>query len=121
MKSEHVELLKYEVAAKGYASYPGIALTEPGADGRIQIMYLHPDRHKNLIGADWRDAVDRALDVLPEGKQADGVAFYRTLEAPVPPSDKLREFLFANFKSETGNETPIDCAIRLLGKIKAKK
>lgn len=35
---------------------------------------------------------------------------------------KLRDFLFANFKSETGNETPEACAIRLLSKrVKGEK
>lgn len=33
---------------------------------------------------------------------------------------KLKDFLMENYKNETGDETPIDCAIRLLGK-KAKK
>jgi len=28
---------------------------------------------------------------------------------------KLQRFLLSNFKKETGNETPVDCAIRLLG------
>jgi len=42
--------------------------------------------------------------------------------APVSPdAKKLRDFLFANFKDETGNETPEACAIRLLGKTKTKK
>lgn len=31
---------------------------------------------------------------------------------------KLGKFLLANFKNETGNETPVDCAIRLLTKKK---
>jgi hypothetical protein len=35
--------------------------------------------------------------------------------------DKLRAFLMANFKSETGNETPEACAIRLLTKVKPFK
>jgi hypothetical protein len=33
-----------------------------------------------------------------------------------PQVKKLQDFLLANFKSETGNETPVDCAIRLLSK-----
>jgi hypothetical protein len=32
--------------------------------------------------------------------------------------EKLRQFLMENFKSETGNESPEDCAIRLLTKKK---
>ena len=38
-----------------------------------------------------------------------------------PSSPKLKAFLMANFKEETGNETPEDCAIRLLTKVKATK
>lgn len=94
MKSEHVTYLKYAGASKdepaGYRSYPGIALTEPDGEGRIQIMFLHPERHKNLSGADWRDAVDRAIDVLPEGQQAEGVAFYRILSGP--PETETKEY-----------------------------
>jgi len=33
---------------------------------------------------------------------------------------KLKAFLMENFKNETGDETPVDCAIRLLGKTKKK-
>jgi len=32
--------------------------------------------------------------------------------------EKLRKFLLENRKGETGNETPVDCAIRLLTKKK---
>jgi hypothetical protein len=39
---------------------------------------------------------------------------------PVPDA-KLKAFLMANFKDETGDETPEDCAIRLLTKVKAPK
>jgi hypothetical protein len=42
-------------------------------------------------------------------------------EAPPSASaegQKLRAFLLENFKKETGNETPEDCAIRLLSKKK---
>lgn len=44
---------------------------------------------------------------------------------PAPPAKvdafsiengKLKSFLMENFKNETGDETPVDCAIRLLGK-----
>jgi hypothetical protein len=90
VKSEHVELVKMDPQSKQYVSYPGIALTEPDADGRLQIMFLHPERHKHLGGADWRDAVDRAVDVLPEGKQAEGVAFYRALSGP--PETETKEY-----------------------------
>ena len=94
MKSQHVEYLKYSVATKdrpeGYVSYPGIVLTDPDADGRIQLMFLHPERHKHLSGADWRDAVDRAVDVLPEGKQGEGISFYRTLSGP--PVTETKEY-----------------------------
>ena len=38
--------------------------------------------------------------------------------APNVEGEKLRAFLLANYKSETGNETPEACAIRLLGKKK---
>lgn len=52
-------------------------------------------------------------------------AFIGWEAVPAPPSPdakKLRDFLFANFKSETGNETPEACAIRLLSKrVKADK
>jgi hypothetical protein len=41
--------------------------------------------------------------------------------APSVETKKLRDFLFANFKDETGNETPEACAIRLLTKRKGRK
>jgi hypothetical protein len=34
--------------------------------------------------------------------------------------NKLKAFLMENFRNETGDETPVDCAIRLLGKAKKK-
>lgn len=45
---------------------------------------------------------------------------WQAVPKPSPDADKLKTFLLTNFKSETGNETPEACAIRLLGKKKEK-
>jgi len=43
------------------------------------------------------------------------------VEKLVTAKAKLQKFLMENYKNETGNETPEDCAIRLLSKKKTSK
>jgi hypothetical protein len=116
-----VTYTRYEAAAKGYRSYPATLLTAPDGDGRVQLFFYHDDGKKHLGGADWSDALIRADNVGPEKGHIDGVAFWSPLSSPSTDAKKLRDFLMANFKNETGNETPEDCAIRLLGKLKTTK
>lgn len=98
----------------------------PNDPTKATIAFLNPTKLHLLQGSDWSDAFTRKSDVP---READGLESHHSwdyVEAPTdaPVSDEtaqLKEFLFANFKSETGDETPIQCAIRLLAKLQPKK
>lgn len=56
----------------------------------------------------------------------DGTRGYEPIDSPLlhpkesDATTKLRNFLLENYRSATGDETPEDCAIRLLTKLKPK-
>lgn len=52
---------------------------------------------------------------------AEGKKVISSASGPAVETAKLKTFLLSNFKSETGDETPVDCAIRLLTRVKAAK
>jgi hypothetical protein len=86
----------------------------------LTVAFIDPDMTHRLNDVNWSDALERVFHVPPKAED-DGHYFY-TERPPVMSEDgkKLQAFLLSNFKSETGNETPVDCAIRLLGKTKKK-
>jgi hypothetical protein len=91
--------------------------TEPS----LYLLY-HPGTEA-LIGEDWKHRLTVATDV-PHADHDDAVhqQYWFVEKAAVnAEGQKLRDFLLANFKSETGDETPEACAIRLLAKAKGKK
>jgi hypothetical protein len=86
----------------------------------LTVAFIDPALIHRVNDINWSDAFEKVFDVPPKG-ESDGHYFY-TEVGPVLSADdkKLQAFLLSNFKSETGNETPVDCAIRLLGKTKKK-
>lgn len=66
------------------------------------------------------EAICRLASIVPPYVEGSWIG-WELPAVPVKDSPKLKAFLMANFKDETGNETPEDCAIRLLAKSKAKK
>jgi hypothetical protein len=62
------------------------------------------------------DIVFQFAGVVPPWKDGAFIGW----EYPKDKNVKLKSFLMANFKDETGDETPEDCAVRLLGKAKKK-
>lgn len=97
-----------------------VIVSKTGAYGRLEEWFTD---------ATSVEAATAAFSASHSGAKAISVA----LAHPVPPPTQeqltaaykqvgqLQDYLLSNFKSETGNETPTDCAIRLLGKTKAKK
>lgn len=57
-------------------AYPANLLTLPDADGKVQLYFYHPDRSRHLGSSDWRDAIDRAVDVLPKEKAGEFIPFW---------------------------------------------
>lgn len=106
---QHVE--SRDATIIGFDPQPDEVTTLPKA----HVAVLNPDKTLHLEGSAWSHAFDR-IDSVPH---ADKDKFYY-YELPKDETPELREFLLTNFKSETGDETPVACAIRLLGK-KAKK
>lgn len=129
-----VKFFRYETAdgKSDYVSYNAIVLgVRP--DGKINLVCLNPGDLQHLQGAEWQLCMTRHFDILPENSAGAAVDFYREASEPKEvkqPSEKeakelaevveLRSFLLTNFKNETGDETPVQCAIRLLGKTKKK-
>lgn len=74
----HVLYHRYEPG--GYVVYPAILLTVPDAEGRVQLGFYHPDRNLHLGGSDWRNAIDRAVDVPTEDKAAECAPFWTPTE-----------------------------------------
>lgn len=93
-----------------------------GVQGELlTLAFIDPALENRLGDVNYSDAFERVFHVPPKG-ESDGHYFYTPVLAPQFDQEekKLQSFLLSNFKSETGNETPVDCAIRLLGKAKKK-
>lgn len=90
------------------------------ADGEPKLSLVYLAEHDNGV-----PTLENAQSI-PHADHADAQheRFWRTpapVTVPDPQAKKLHDFLMENFKKETGNETPVDCAIRLLGKLKKDK
>jgi hypothetical protein len=83
----HVFLTRYEKG--GMVQYPGFLLSVPDTEGRAQIAFYHPDRSRHLGGADWRDSIDRAIDVLPKAKAGDFIPYYEFPASGLPSEADL--------------------------------
>lgn len=87
----------------------------------LDLTYPDPGLDGQSISSRSTDQIfRRAYTVAPWQKGA----WIGWQAVAIPASDednKLRQFLFENYKDQTGNETPQACAIRLLTKNKAKK
>lgn len=129
-----VKFFRYETVdgKSAYVPYHAIVLgIRP--DKKINLVCLNPGDLQHLQSAEWYLCMARHFDIVPESEAGLGVEFYRetpeTKEAKQPSEKEakevaevteLRTFLLTNFKNETGDETPVQCAIRLLGKTKKK-
>lgn len=94
-----VTLVRYEKG--GIVSYPANLLTLPDSEGRAQIYFYHPDRSRHLGGADWRDAIDRAVDVLPKEKAGDFIAYW------TDPQEEMTQFVSAHNRAFEQNSATI--------------
>lgn len=89
-----------------------------GEEPHVTLIY---ENGVAMAGADWQSCVSVAHDVPHQSHpDAEGEQFWFVPDSGAE-TKKLGAFLLANFKSETGDETPEACAIRLLTKMKAKK
>jgi hypothetical protein len=82
-----VVFTRYEQGS--FVSYPANLLSLPDAEGRVQLYFYHPDRSRHLGGADWRDAIDRAVSVLPKDKAGDFIPYYDFPASGLPSADDL--------------------------------
>lgn len=90
----------------------------------ISRMHSAHQPHPMIIFASYVPrslTVDDAVTLVKELRETLGPDFPEPKSRPDAQTQKLKEFLMLNFKSETGNETPADCAIRLLSQGKGKK
>lgn len=123
---QSVVLHKYDPNIKKYVEYPALVIGERTLEGHTKLVYqtVHFQHdnlaaHHALSGVDWADTLERTLDV-PHKSDVVNQSFY-WLECSSPEVAKLGNFLLAKYKKETGDETPVDCAIRLLTKLKPKE
>lgn len=94
----------------------------------VTLSYVEPKRVQALGGANRMDAFETVFTVPHKEVDDEGPNHYSLIAvaSPAKPAKedpgakKLQAFLLENFKSETGDETAIDCAIRLLSKTKKK-
>jgi hypothetical protein len=128
-ESRHVLFFSYDGKVKDYVRHDALVIDSRGQDQHDRpiltvVFFKHDDpaSHHAIQGVDYADCLERALDV-PHREDRVNQSFYWTepevpKAAPDPQVAKLKAFLFENFKNETGDETPVDCAIRLLSKKK---
>jgi len=92
----------------------------PETDGMpmVTLAFVDPASQGQLGSVNWSDAFEQVFSVPHQDMQDGGHHFYTIAPQFDVAERKLQAFLLKNFKSETGDETPVDCAIRLLTKKK---
>lgn len=80
----------------------------------LDLAFLAPLPEGQAVKTTSPEHLFRPASVVPPYKEGAPIGWEAVTAPPSADAAKLRKFLFANFKSETGNETPEDCAIRLL-------
>lgn len=92
-------------------------MEKPGNAAKLRIATPYQEYPKAIGGVLVKNATEEKVALAEQAKT--------TPAAPVSKADlelnKLKAFLMENFKRETGDETPVDCAIRLLSKATFKK
>lgn len=116
----HVKIHRAEGSGKDRKYVAHEALVIGVQDDLLTLAFINPDSLAQLGGVNWTDAFEQVFSVPHKDADSEGHYYYTTEPARSDEEKKLQAFLLTNFKSETGNETPVDCAIRLLGKAKKK-
>jgi hypothetical protein len=87
----------------------------------LDLAFLTPMPDGQVLKTTSAENYTRPAHLVAPWKDGAVIGWEPKVAPPSPDAAKLRKFLFANFKSETGNETPEDCAIRLLSATLKKK
>lgn len=114
-KDHPAGIASYDAIVLGFESQAEDAKGLPAAS----LAFFNPDKSIHLSGAEWAHSFER-VDSVPHADET-RFSWYEVAQSPKDETSDLRDFLLSNFKSETGDETPVHCAIRLLAKLQPKK